>query len=291
MKKYLLAFTGIILIGSAVALHAQDAITPAAGDTANYPYWIEMMQDPSVNFFTVQRAFNLYWEHRKITRGCGWKPFKRWEYMMQSRVNPDGTRPAADLVYRSYEAYMKNKKSMAGNWISQGPSQIPAPGPAGYEGLGRLNVVAFHPTDANKIFVGSPSGGMWQSDDGGATWASNTDGLPTLGVSAILVDKSNPSTIFIGTGDRDAGDAAGMGVFKSTDGGLTWSPSNAGMGNVTVGKLIQHPTNSLVMLAATSGGIYRSADGGATWTQSQAGDFKDVVFKPSSPTYVYGTSA
>jgi hypothetical protein len=62
---------------------SQNNTSPAKADTANYPYWIEMMQDESVNFYDVQRAFNIYWEGREITKGSGWKPFKRWEWWME----------------------------------------------------------------------------------------------------------------------------------------------------------------------------------------------------------------
>ena len=285
-------FLLIITLFSASILNGQTQTQtpPAINDTANYPYWIEMMQDPSVNFFKVQRAFNTYWKDRPITKGCGWKPFKRWEYMMMNRINPDGSRPAADETFNAYMTMKKSVRSSNGNWISEGPAEIPGGGPAGYEGLGRLNVVGFHPTDANKIYVGSPSGGMWQSSDGGQTWESHTDTLPTLGVSAIIIDKNNPDLIFIGTGDRDAGDAPGMGVFMSTDGGQTWSISNTGMGNKTVGKLLQHPSNTQILLAATTGGVYRSTDAGANWTQSKAGGFKDIVFKPGDPNTVYAAA-
>ena len=107
---------------------------------------------------------------------------------------------------------------------------------------------------------------------------------------AIIVDKNNPNTILIGTGDRDAGDAPGMGVFKSTDGGLTWIPWSTGMGDRIVGKLLQHPTNTQTILAATNGGVYRSTNGGSTWTQTQSGDFKDMAFKPNDPNIVYAAS-
>ena len=290
MKKILLFIVVIVIVAFQGKAQQQTTPTPFAGDTASYPYWIEMMQDPSVNFFKVQKAFNTYWKDRKVTKGCGWKPFKRWEYIMQNRIAADGTRPQADATYRAYSAFNKNVRSSNGNWLSLGPAQIPSPGPAGYEGLGRINVVSFHPTDANKIFIGAPSGGMWQSNDGGATWVSHTDSLATLGVSSIIIDKNNPNLIFIGTGDRDAGDAPGMGVFKSTDGGITWSVWNTGMGNKTVGRMIQHPTNSQIMLAATSGGIYRTVNGGANWTLSITGDYKDVVFKPNDPNTVYAAS-
>ena len=258
-----------------------------ATDTANYPYWVQMMQDPTVNFFKVQRAFNIYWKDRKITKGCGWKVFKRWEYMMQSRVLPNGDRPSPELAEQSYEQFLKTNTTPYGNWTSMGPATIPLPGPAGYEGLGRVNTVGYHPTDPNKFYIGSPSGGMWQTADGGTTWVTHTDTMPTLGVSAILVDYSNPNTIYIGSGDRDAGDATGLGVYKSTNGGLTWAPAKTGMGNQTVGRMLQDPSSSLIMLAATSGGIYRTIDGGNNWTMTQTGNFKSIEFNPSNHTIVY----
>ena len=282
---FILCFT---VLGFSFGGHAQTVQSaPPASDTANYPYWIQMMQDPSANFYQTQRAFNLYWENRPITKGCGWKVFKRWEYKMQFRVSADGTKPAPDAVVQAMQDYGDAVLSGNGSWTSLGPSVIPAPGPAGYEGIGRLNVIGFHPTDQNKIYVGAPSGGFWMSSNGGSSWSTSTDSLATLGVSAIVVDYSNPNKILIGTGDRDAGDAPGLGVYKSLDGGLTWTASKTGMGDRTVGKIIQDPTNALVFLAATSNGVYRSTDGGANWAQTRAGNFKDICFKPGDPTIVY----
>ena len=114
--------------------------------------------------------------------------------------------------------------------------------------------------------------------------------MPTLGVSAIVVDYSNPDKILIGTGDRDAGDAPGLGVFKSLDGGLSWALSSTGMGNRTVGKMIQHPTNAQIFLAATNSGVYRSTDGGSSWANTQTGNFKDIHFKPDDPNVVYAAT-
>lgn len=287
MRKFFLTF--FVLSVFAICGNAQTENSVLA-DTAHFPYWIQMMRNPDMNFFQTQRAFEKYWEGRPITRGCGWKVFKRWEYMTRLHINPDGSIPSETKTYEEITRFNQNNRSSNGSWTNLGPSTIPLPGPAGYEGLGRVNDVAFHPSDPNKIFVGAPSGGMWQSTDGGLTWVSNTDTLPTLGVSSIVVDYSNPNRILIGTGDRDAGDAPGLGVFVSVNGGSSWSPSNTGMGNRTVGRMIQHPTNAQIILAATSGGVYRSTDGGSTWTQTQSGDFKDIVFKPSDPNTVYAAA-
>ena len=244
-------------------------------DTSDYPYWIEMMQDPEVNFFDVQKAFNIYWQGREVTKGSGWKPFKRWEYLMESRVNPDGSRPDPDKTWNEYFSYLKshsNTRNNNGNWVNLGPFQIPDG--KGYKGLGRINAIGFHPTNPGIFYIGAPAGGLWKTDDNGMTWTSNTDVLPTLGVSSILSNFLEPDIMYIGTGDRDAGDAPGLGVMKSNDGGETWALSNNGMGNKKVGRMIMHPDDPDMIIAATSGGVYKTTDGGENWYKPMGGNIK-----------------
>ncbi|MEZ4720736.1 MAG: T9SS type A sorting domain-containing protein [Flavobacteriales bacterium] len=266
-------------------------------DTANYPIWIEMMQDPNANFFETQRAFEIYWDGRERQPGDGWKVFKRWENHVAARVNEDGSIPqpgeVADAFNQARIAFNQNQsgsESLNGDWVEIGPIAKPNNGTGQPNGNGRLITICFHPTTATTFWVGAPAGGLWKTTDGGASWTSNTDNLPTLGVSSMLVDPTNTNVLYIGTGDRDAGDAPGLGVYKSTDGGSTWFVSNSGMGNKTVGAMLMHPSNSSILLAATSGGIYRSTNSGSSWTLVSAGDnFKDIKFKPGDPNTVYAT--
>lgn len=276
-------FTGFTLSGQS------QPVNQVMPDTSNYPYWIDMMQDESINFYDVQRAFNTYMEGRDLSKIKGWKPYKRWEYMMlQGRIFPDGTRRPADHIVSEYNRYLASNpeaRSQAGDWVNLGPFTIPEG--RGYKGLGRLNAIAFDPVDPDIIWVGSPSGGLWKTTTGGNNWTSTTQDLPSLGVSAILIDNNNPNIIYIGTGDRDAGDAEGIGVYRSTDGGETWEPWSNGMGNRIVGRLLQHPDNHLIIFAATNAGIYRTNTGGSSWTLVESGNFKDIVFKPNDPSIVY----
>ncbi len=286
--------TGCVLL-LAGRTYAQFYPDPASGDTANYPYWIQMMQDPNAKYNATVSAFDKYWQNRTDYKGNGWKPFKRWEYINRDRVQPDGRLQAPDQVMREYLRYedAHPQKSTSGNWSCVGPIALPDNDTWQPNGMGRINAVAFHPTDPNTIFIGAPSGGFWKTTDGGTTWSNLTGNLPTLGVSAVLVHPVTPTTILLGTGDRDHGDAPGMGVYITTDGGNTWSPSNTGMGNQTVGMMAMHPSSNNIILAATSGGIYKSTDGGATWTKksSNSNNYKDIRFKPGDPTIVYATAA
>ncbi|MCF8368629.1 MAG: PKD domain-containing protein [Bacteroidales bacterium] len=279
--------TLLLLTTISTSLFSQSISVNQSKDYSAYPYWIEMMQDESVNFYDVQEAFNVYWEGREITKGNGWKQFKRWEWRMEHYINPDGSRVAPDKVYKEYMKYLENNpkaKDSNGDWTNLGPVSVPS---KGYEGLGRINAIAFHPTDPDIVYIGAPAGGLWKYDGSFGGWTSTTDNQPTLGVSSIIINWENPDIIYMGTGDRDAGDAAGLGVFRSTDGGGTWEVWNNGMGNRTVGRLIQHPGNAAIIYAATSGGLYKTTNAGADWVFKHNGGTKEVVFKPGDPTILY----
>jgi len=266
-------------------------------DTANIPVWIDMMQDPSANFYDIQNAFEQYWEGRERSRGDGWKVFKRWEWYWQERINPDGTFPPVDQTINNYTSWriaynqsLSGTESINGDWSEVGPRMKPVNGTGQPNGNGRLNSIAFHPTNPSIMWVGSASGGLWKTSNGGQSWDSNTDDLPSLGVSSILVDPTNTNIMYIGTGDRDAGDAPGLGVYKSVDGGASWFASNTGMGNQVVGQMLMHPNNPSYILAATSGGVYRSLNGGSSWSlESPSNNYKDMKFQPGNPNIVYAT--
>ncbi len=292
MKKLALSLFLIFFLFGVV--QAQFLPDPAAGDTANFPYWVQMMQDPNAKFEDTRRAFDKYWEGRDNIRHNGWKVFKRWEYINHDLVQPDGKLPAPDMVINEYNSYFNSqdaKLSSNGNWSQVGPVAAPSNQTGQPNGLGRVNAICFHPTNANIMYVGSPSGGLWCTNDGALTWTVLTTSTPTLGVSSILLHPTNTNLILIGTGDRDGGDAPGVGVYKSTDAGVTWVASNTGMGNLTVGMMIRHASNSDIILAATSGGIYKSTDGGINWTRksSNTSTYKDIRFKPGDPTVVFAT--
>jgi photosystem II stability/assembly factor-like uncharacterized protein len=282
----------LVSIAFTVGVSAQSV------DTSQVPVWIDMMQDPNANFFETQRAFERYWDGRPREKGDGYKVFKRWEWYWSQRVDEQGFLPAPNATAETYEAWriaynqqMTGIESEGGDWVEVGPRFKPTNGTGQPNGNGRVNYIAFHPSNQNIFWVGSPSGGLWKTVNGGVSWTTLTDNLPTLGVSSILIDSTNLNVIYIGTGDRDAGDAPGLGVYKSTNGGQSFNASNSGMGTLTVGQMLMHPTNSNLILAATSGGIFRSTNAGSSWTlvSPNADNFKDMQFKPNDPNVVYAT--
>lgn len=303
----------LLILCSASGAYAQqivdDSPEPSQNDTAEIPYWIDMMSDPTVNFFRTVKAFETYWQDRKVPKGAGYKPFKRWEFGMRLIIDGEGNIPAPGSIEEQVAEYIENNYPGAGGlgfpgmpdlgppecltngqWVEIGPYSLASNRTSQPNGLGRLNAIAVHPTDSNIIYVGSPAGGLWSSNDGGKTWSSNTDTLPTLGVSSIVIDPQHPDTVYIGTGDRDASDSYGRGVLRSLDGGQTWQMSNTGMGNVVVGRMIIDPKNPGVLIAATSSGLYRTTNYGNNWTRVRSGNFKEVVMHPTNSQLVYAAT-
>ncbi|NVO20035.1 MAG: hypothetical protein HXX13_10065 [Bacteroidetes bacterium] len=310
-NRLILPFT-LLFLATFFIQHIQAQVNALAGKTETKYHWYDLMQDPNSKFQDVQNAFYSYWnnhqvvEERKSERdeeeagenelyeGNGYYIFKRWEYINESRVLPDGKLQSFGFVKDQYEKYMSEidaSTSTSGNWALQGPIAYPVNNTGQPTGMGRINAIAFHPTDANTIYIGAPSGGFWKTTDAGTTWTNLASNLPKLGVSSILVNPVNPNIIYIGTGDRDAGDAPGIGVFKSIDGGTSWNQLSNTMGNVVVGAMVMHPSDPNTIIAATSAGIYKTTDGGSTWVlkSSNTSNYKDIKFNSGDPTVVYAT--
>jgi hypothetical protein len=245
-------------------------------------------------------SFNQYWSTRdKNARGSGYKPFMRWEYHWRNYTNEQGYIMSSEdfwNVWRQKNQSRLNRNNSSlpvSNWQPIGPFTHTNTG-SWSSGQGRVNIIHVDPWNSNIIYLGAPAGGIWKSIDNGVTWAPLTDELPQIGVSGIAVDYSNSNVIYIATGDKDAGDSYSVGVYKSTDGGLTWGPTGTlGSSNPSrAGDILIHPMNNQILWCATNNGIYKTTNAGNTWSQVQSGDFSqgNIRLKPGDPSTIYGVS-
>jgi len=257
----------------------------------------EKSQSENIKFYDLQKNFHKYWKgkdlnNKLVTKGRGYKPFKRWEEFMIPRVYPNGDFPSYQ-IWNEYKK-LRNKKILksvpASNWNYIGPQNIPLDNLGKPTGMGRINCVSFDLSDANTIYLGAPSGGFWKSTDGGASWLTTTDELASIGVSDIAINPDNSAVIYIATGDGDASDTYSIGVVKSTNGGLNWSTtglSETTNNNLIIRRLIINPDNSNILMAATNSGIYRTTNAGVSWSNVQSGHFKDLEINPANSNIVY----
>lgn len=169
-------------------------------------------------------------------------------------------------------------------WVNVGPIDFPEKTIGQVHGIGRVSQMKFHPTDPNKMYCASASGGLWMSNNKGVNWTSlGTDQIMNVQSASIAIDPTDDNIIYWCTGDRNYY-GNGKGVYKTTDGGQTWNAANTGMGDRLVLDVLFMPGDHLTLISATNNGIYKSTDGGANWSLKTASgiNFYDIVFKPGS---------
>ncbi len=141
---------------------------------------------------------------------------------------------------------------------------------------GRAVAVSGIPGDGTTYFFGSVDGGVWKTANAGVTWQPLFDAQPIASIGALAVAPSNPQVIYAGTGESDIRSdlASGDGVYKSTDGGKTWT--NVGLRETRqISRIVVDPKNADVVYVGALGhaygpnperGVYKSTDGGKTWS-------------------------
>ncbi|MBV8909355.1 MAG: glycoside hydrolase [Gammaproteobacteria bacterium] len=166
---------------------------------------------------------------------------------------------------------------------------------------GRTRALAGVPAQPHVFYMGAVNGGVWKTDDAGRTWRPIFDAQPTQSIGAIAVAPSAPDTVYVGSGEGllrpDL--SVGNGMYRSTDGGLTWS--HLGLDDAQqIAQLAVDPRDARRVFAAVLGhpygpseerGIYRTVDGGASWQRVLYKDAdtggSTVVIDPSHPETVY----
>ncbi len=166
---------------------------------------------------------------------------------------------------------------------------------------GRVLAVAGVPGEMAHFYFGGVNGGVWETDDAGRTWRPIFDAQPIGSIGALALAPSNPKVIYVGTGEADMRSdiAQGDGMYKSLDGGKTFS--HIGLGDSQqIGRILVDPRDADRVLVAALGhpygpnterGVFLSSDGGRIWQRVLYRDENtgaiDLAFKPGDPRIVY----
>ncbi|MEN6561894.1 MAG: hypothetical protein ABFD52_14080 [Acidobacteriota bacterium] len=168
---------------------------------------------------------------------------------------------------------------------------------------GRVTDVAVVPPKGRNytLYVASASGGVWKTDNEGTTWTPVFENMPTAAIGDIALAPSDPRVVWVGTGEHNIfrSSQAGLGVFKSVDGGQTWAHMGLADTN-TIARIVVHPANPDIVYVAAGGhewtknadrGVFKSVDGGRTWDKvlfvnDETGAY-DLVMDPRSSETLY----
>ncbi len=255
-------------------------------------------ENEKIKFQDIVDAFEAYWETRDPeVKGSGFKPFMRWKTYWETFVGKDGYLPTSKELFNTWleaesRAQSRNTLADESNWTPLGPIDFINQSVSSAN-IGRVNVVIKDPANPNTFYAGAPAGGIWKSTDAGSTWTPLTDDLPQIGVSGIAIDKNDSNIIYIATGDDDNSDSYAVGVWKSTDGGSTWSQTGLNPSNspTDMNDIYIHPNDSNKLWVATNDGVYRTLNAGASWTNTLVGqNIKDIKLKPGDPNTIYAVT-
>lgn len=236
-------------------------------------------------FVALRSGWSSGFQHAEAERNDLDSPDQAYKWRRLTWLDENGTiapgalRKAAAQRQAILDAGRHSR--LAGDyWVERGPDNL----------SGRNRCLLINPANPSIMWQGTAGGGIWRSTDGGATWNASSDNFGSLAVGTLVMDPANSNVIYAGTGEGyfNQDSLQGVGIYKSTDGGLTWNvlPATTSFGNVT--RIAIAPNNSSIVLAATQpGGIRRSTDGGATWNPvhvAQAG--QSLAFSTGNPNNV-----
>lgn len=175
-------------------------------------------------------------------------------------------------------------------------------GPAGMSG--RVAAIDAVESNPDVVYVGAATGGVWKSTNGGLSFEPIFDDQPVAAIGAIAIFQANPSIVWVGTGEGNVRNSAsvGNGVYRSLDGGTTWT--HLGLdGTERIHRIVLDPDNPDIAYAAAMGrawgenperGVYKTTDGGKSWRKVLYVDEKtgasDVAIDPAHPNHLLATT-
>ncbi len=261
--------------------------------------WFRSIPADSMNFNSIVRAANEYFGPQEMDQQANsledndYLRFKRWEWFWRTRINEDGSFPDPRLKAKVYRRLQENQSADRGDLTSPWTNISQTHSEGGYSAMGRTAGITFHPTDVNTFYVGAAIGGVWKTEDGGQSYTALGDALPYLSNNGILIDYNNPEILYIILGGKVEFQNNGLGIYKSTDAGLTWDTTGIQSDftdNIVYHKMVMNPSNSEEIFVVRNDGIYRTQDGAATWELVKSGEFTDIIYKPESDQILYAAT-
>ena len=278
-----------IILTSSIALHAQNSdsfFKDIPRIDSKTPDWAVMMYSENPNVNLVEKAYTTFYRSNTFEKNIHTQNYKYWLRSIAQITNAQGyiVQLSASEEKKKIKKLRKLRedspynKSMTTVWNNIGPFNT-------YSSNGNQDLIptqtnvyciAAAPSNPDILYCGTEGGGFYKSIDHGLNWSlTSLDESFTSGAD-VKIHPTDPDIVYIATQDD---------IFKTTDGGTTWSLSVDTPG--TVEQLYIHKTEPHKVFAATSNGLYYTDDSGANWSDIRPGRHWDIEANPENPNTIY----
>ncbi len=235
------------------------------------------------------------------TPQSGYKDYMRFYYFWRNKINADGTYSEYPDALLNYINSSNVSSHASSDWTILGPtSRPPKYGVGGSPGVGWINALDVFPSQKNIMYAGSNSGGLYKSTNGGTSWVFVPFTDISVGIQSIAIDPNDSNTVYVATGTNIYEKYYGLGLFKTTNGGVSWTKiySDASNSFEVIQKVAIDPSNSSKVFISYKGKIFKSTNGGTSFTQklnvTYGGNdrnvkFSNILFKPGDSDVMYAS--
>ena len=259
-------------------------LRPAATVAVMLCCWLAALdlraQQPAASAVLAQEE----WFFGQRRYGLGYIPE---DALAKAVAQRDGGKKAVHTSFASDSAMADPRAITAGTWTSFGPAGINS----NLNDLvsGRVNSLAVDPVNPSTVYLAAAGGGVWKSTNRGVGWVPLTDRLPSLASGAVAVDPFS-GDVWYGTGElnfcRDC--YYGAGVYRSSDGGATWTRINPdNFLSSPTSLIVFDPRNPGTLFIGRSTALWKSTDGGQSWRVVLRGAMTDLAFNPADSSIAY----
>lgn len=251
------------------------------------PEWVQLMYADDPDPGAVQAAYDAYYTTHPFEKNSHTQYFKRWKRELGHDIVPKDPQQRAGYGQNVRDYLVATEdlaSSRAANWSCIGPFDWDHGSAAKSYACGAAHVYTMEqsPLNANLMYAGTATCGVWKTTDKGLNWTNVTKGLVFPGVvQSIELDPAVQNTVYFG-GGKD--------LWKTTDGGTNWNT----IGDATfqgsehdINDIVIHPANNLLLFVLSDQGLWRSVNGGTSFTQVQTGVWQELEIQPNDPDTVY----
>ena len=276
---FIITWTLMFLVTPTIAQNYPNYFKSVPESKINDPTWVQLMYSSNPNVFEVQKLYYNYYTTHKFEKSIHTQNYKHWLHQIEDLVTKDGfIEDIESVVYKERMAMIKDKhKNTVSNkssiWNSAGPFDTTNPG---YMAHANVYCIEAAPSNTNIVYCGTEPGLLFKSTDKGLNWSCISLDQQFANIYDIKVHPTNPDIVYFNSATK---------IYKSINGGTTWSLVHTATGNVE--QFYIHKTEPSKVYAATANGLLYSADSGATWSTLFNKRCWDIEGHPTNPDIIY----